>query len=142
MRAPGRKREKNSFSPRVVLYPTTQAMPNCCEFHTCSAHEGAIPNMKSSPRQRVPNTAQPNRCVGLGIIGLGTVGTGTLKVLADHQREIQRRQGCDLQLKVVCSRSVQKRDLSWLGQRVKITTDWKEVVADPEVNIVVELVGV
>jgi len=93
-------------------------------------------------RKRSANGASSNRCLGLGIIGLGTVGTGTLKVLAEHQREIQRRHGCDLQLKVICSRSVHQRDLSWLGQPVKITTDWKEVIADPEVNIVVELVGV
>ena len=80
--------------------------------------------------------------MGLGVIGLGTVGSGTLKVLAEHQREIQRRLGCPLQLRVVCSRSVHKRDLSWLRQPVRVTTDWKQVVHDPEVNIVVELVGV
>ncbi len=98
--------------------------------------------MSLSPRIRFANPARQKPSLGLGVIGLGTVGTGTLKVLAEHQREIQRRLGCALQLKVVCSRSVHKRDLSWLRQPVKITTDWKQVVHDPEVNIVVELVGV
>jgi homoserine dehydrogenase len=98
--------------------------------------------MNPPPRIRFAQSGPERRPVGLGVIGLGTVGTGTLKVLAEHQREIQRRLGCDLQLKVVCSRSVHKRDLSWLGQPVKITSDWKEVIRDPEVNIVVELVGV
>ncbi len=50
--------------------------------------------------------------------------------------------GCELQLKVICSRTVHKRDLSWLGTSVKLTSDWKQVVRDPEVDIVVELVGV
>lgn len=81
------------------------------------------------------------RSLGLGVIGLGTVGTGTLKVLREHQREIRRRLGCDLQLKVICSRSVRQRDLSWLGQPVRITPNWKQVVRDPEVDIVIELVG-
>ncbi|MFZ0959789.1 MAG: homoserine dehydrogenase [Terriglobia bacterium] len=98
--------------------------------------------MTPSPRIRFAPSASHGRTLGLGVIGLGTVGTGTLKVLAEHQREIQRRLGCNLQLKVICSRSVHKRDLSWLHQPVKVTSDWKQVVGDPEVNIVVELVGV
>jgi len=98
--------------------------------------------MSPSPRIRFAKAGRQERSLGLGVIGLGTVGTGTLKVLAEHQGEIQRRLGCDLQLKVVCSRSVHQRDLSWMHQPVKITSDWKEVIRDPEVNIVVELVGV
>ena len=86
------------------------------------------PSMTPSPRIRFAKSARQDRSLGLGVIGLGTVGTGTLKVLAEHQEEIQRRLGCDLQLKVICSRSVHKRDLSWLGQPVKITSDWKKVV--------------
>jgi homoserine dehydrogenase len=98
--------------------------------------------MNPSPRIRFAKPIPRQRTVGLGVIGLGIVGTGTLKVLAEHQKEIRRRLGCDLQLKVICSRSIHKRDLSWVGQPVKITSDWKKVIADPEVDIVVELVGV
>ena len=98
--------------------------------------------MTPTPRIRFAKPVPQQRSLGLGVIGLGTVGTGTLKVLAEHQKEIQRRLGCNLQLKVICSRSVHKRDLSWMDQPVKITSDWKKVVRDPEVNIVVELVGV
>lgn len=98
--------------------------------------------MTPAPRIRFAKPVPQQRTLGLGVIGLGTVGTGTLKVLAEHQKEIQRRLGCNLQLKVICSRSVHKRDLSWLDQPVKITSDWKKVVHDPEVNIIVELVGV
>lgn len=81
------------------------------------------------------------RRIRLGVIGLGTVGTGTVKVLLEHQREIDRRLGCDLRLKTVCSRSILKRDLSWIGSSVEKTTDWRRVVSDPEIDIVVELVG-
>jgi homoserine dehydrogenase len=98
--------------------------------------------MSPSPRIRFAKSARAHRSVGLGVIGLGTVGTGTLKVLAEHQREIQRRVGCALELKVICSRGVHQQDLSWLHPPVKITSDWKQVVRDPEIDIVVELVGV
>jgi len=46
------------------------------------------------------------RTIGLGVIGLGTVGTGTVKVLLEHQRELDRRLGCKLELKTVCARSI------------------------------------
>ena len=80
--------------------------------------------------------------MGLAVIGLGTVGTGTVKVLVEHQGEIQRRLGCKLELKTICSLGIRKKDVSWLGRQVKTTVDWHEVVRDPEIDIVVELVGV
>ena len=98
--------------------------------------------MPAAPRIHFANPLPRQRSLGLGVIGLGTVGTGTLKVLAEHQKEIKRRLGCDVQLKVLCSRSIHKRDLSWMERPVKITSDWKKVVRDPEVDIIVELVGV
>jgi len=100
--------------------------------------------MKPSPRIRFAERSATagKRSLGVGVIGLGTVGTGTLKVLLEHQSEIRRRLGCGLALKVICSRSVHKRDLSWLTPPVRVTSDWKEVVRDPEVDIVIELVGV
>ena len=85
---------------------------------------------------------KPRRTVGLAVVGLGTVGTGTVKVLVEHQREIQRRLGCKLELKTLCSLGIRKKDVSWLGRQVKTTVDWHEVVRDPEIDIVVELVGV
>ena len=85
---------------------------------------------------------KPRRTVGLAVVGLGTVGTGTVKVLVEHQREIQRRLGCKLELKTICSLGIRKKDVSWLGRQVKTTRDWREVVRDPEIDIVVELVGV
>jgi homoserine dehydrogenase len=98
--------------------------------------------MKRSRQNRISTPGRPAISLGLGVIGLGNVGTGTLKVLAEHQPEIRRRLGCDLQLKVICSRRVHQQEFSWLPKRVKLTTDWKQVVHDPDVHIIVELVGV
>ena len=72
--------------------------------------------MNPSPRIRFAKPVRQQRVLGLGVIGLGIVGTGTLKVLAEHRKEIERRLGCDLQLKVICSRSIHKRT-SWVGQQ-------------------------
>ncbi len=89
----------------------------------------------------VPPVGAVRRTVRVGVIGLGTVGTGTVKVLLEHQREVTRRLGCQLELKALCSRSIHQRDLSWLNKEVELTTDWKRVVEDPGIDIVVELVG-
>lgn len=94
-----------------------------------------------SHAHKQPSAATDSRPVGLGIIGVGTVGTGTIKVLQEHRGEIERRLGCRLQLKMICSRSIHKKDFSWIRNRPALTTDWKEVVHNPAVDIVVELVG-
>lgn len=91
----------------------------------------------ASPKVRL----ETRRPVRIGIIGLGTVGTGAVRVLIEHQREVERRLGCKLELKTLCSRSIHRRDLSWLRRPVNLTRDWKEVIRDPEIDIVVELVG-
>lgn len=91
--------------------------------------------------QKQPRAAGASKPVGLGIIGVGTVGMGTIKVLQEHRPEIERRLGCRLQLKMICSRSIHKQDLSWVANKPVLTTDWKEVVHNPAVDIVVELVG-
>ncbi|MGH9435197.1 MAG: hypothetical protein ACRD06_04270, partial [Terriglobia bacterium] len=97
-------------------------------------------------RKRGGSAAEPRgkstpHAIRLGVIGLGTVGTGAVRVLLEHRQELERRLGCRLELKALCSRSIRERDLSWLKQPVTITTEWKDVTSDPEINIVVELVG-
>ncbi len=99
--------------------------------------------MSKKPRIRFTTSdaihPSARRTIRLAIIGFGTVGSGTAKVLLDHQHEVERRLGCRLELKTICD--VQAKDVSWLGRAVEITRDWKRVIADPEVDIVVELIG-
>ena len=98
--------------------------------------------MNKKPKTGVPRAAAgAAKTVRLGMVGLGTVGTGTAKVLQEHQREIARRLGCKLEMKVICSRTIHQRDLSWLRGPVEITADWRDVVNDPDVDAVIELVG-
>ncbi|MGC4051128.1 MAG: homoserine dehydrogenase [Paludibaculum sp.] len=79
--------------------------------------------------------------VNLGIVGLGNVGSGTLTILAENGDEIARKLGFRLNVTAVCSRSVKSKTLpAGLAPKL-ITTDWREVVSHPEVDVVAELIG-
>jgi len=79
--------------------------------------------------------------VKIGIVGLGNVGPGTMAILADSADQIASKLGFRLKVVAVCSRSVHSRQIpEGLGAVLK-TTDWREVVTHPGVQIVVELVG-
>jgi homoserine dehydrogenase len=69
------------------------------------------------------------------------VGASTVKVLTEHQQELNRRLGCKLELRAICSRRIEPENFSWLPAGVKMLRDWREVVANPGVEVVVELVG-
>src|ERR1022692_1503046 len=79
--------------------------------------------------------------VGLGIIGLGNVGSGTLAILADNAEQIALKLGFRLKVAAVCSRTAHAKNLPPALGPVFRTTDWREVVAHPDVQIVAELVG-
>ena len=79
--------------------------------------------------------------VGIGIVGLGNVGGGALQILTENVRSIEEKLGFPLRVKAICSRSVHKKTFTGLDDGVLRTTHWREVLADPEVDIVAELVG-
>jgi len=79
--------------------------------------------------------------VKVGIVGLGNVGSGTLAILAENADSIARKLGFRLKVTAVCSRSVHTKKLPEAFADVFRTTDWREVVAHPDVQIVAELVG-
>lgn len=81
------------------------------------------------------------RQVNLGIVGLGNVGLGALSILAENADQIALKLGFRLNVAAVCSRSVHMKQVPGLPGSVLKTSDWREVVAHPEVNIVAELVG-
>src|SRR6266480_5841231 len=79
--------------------------------------------------------------VNIGIIGLGNVGSGTLEVLAENAVQFALKLGFGVRVAAVCSRSVnQKKIPETLGEVFK-SSDWREIVAHPEVDVVAELVG-
>lgn len=79
--------------------------------------------------------------VNVGIVGLGNVGSGSLAILTENADQIALKLGFRLQVAAVCSRSVHSKNLPpALGPALR-TSDWREVVSHPEVQIVAELVG-
>jgi homoserine dehydrogenase len=87
------------------------------------------------------NPAQLGQPVNVGIIGLGNVGSGTLAILTENAEQIAQKLGFPLRIAAVCSRNVNSRNLpASLGNALR-TTNWREVVEHPDVQIVVELIG-
>jgi homoserine dehydrogenase len=79
--------------------------------------------------------------VNVGIVGLGNVGMGTIAVLTENVEQIKEKLGFDLKINMVCSPSVMSKEFPPSLKGVRKTTDWREVVSSPDVDIVAELVG-
>jgi homoserine dehydrogenase len=79
--------------------------------------------------------------VNVGIVGLGTVGLGTLTILAENAEQIATKLGFSLCVKAVCSRTVDTKPIPAALGPVQKTADWREVVANPDVDVVTELIG-
>ncbi len=79
--------------------------------------------------------------VTVGVIGLGNVGLGTLEILTGNQDSVREKLGFPLRVKAVCSRDTESKILPDLEADVLRTNDWREVVAHPGIDIVVEVVG-
>ncbi len=78
--------------------------------------------------------------INVGLLGLGTVGGGTLTVLRRNAEEITRRAGREIKVTMAAVRDLEKaRKLA--GPELEITTDPMAVVNNPEIDIVVELIG-
>jgi len=79
--------------------------------------------------------------VKVGVVGLGNVGSSTLGILAHNADQIALKLGFRLEVTAVCSRSAHEKKLPEAFDGVFRTTDWREVVSRPDVQIVAELVG-
>lgn len=79
--------------------------------------------------------------VKVGLVGLGNVGSGTLSILVNNAASIAQKLGFPLEVAAICSRNLSDKSIpEGLGGALR-TTDWREVVNHPEVEIVAELVG-
>ena len=78
--------------------------------------------------------------IKVGLLGLGVVGGGTWKVLNQNADEIARRAGRRIEVAAVAVRDVAKAK-ALVGDHIHITTDGMEVVLNPDIDVVVELVG-
>lgn len=78
--------------------------------------------------------------VKVGLMGLGTVGGGTATVLSRNAEEIARRAGRGIVIDVAANLDLSRAEALGLSG-IRLTTDAAEVARDPEIDIVVELIG-
>ncbi|MFM7703631.1 MAG: homoserine dehydrogenase, partial [Rubrivivax sp.] len=76
----------------------------------------------------------------VGLLGIGTVGSGTFSVLQRNREEIRRRAGRAIEICIVADLDV-ARARALVGEGVPVVADARAVIADPQVDVVVELIG-
>jgi homoserine dehydrogenase len=91
-----------------------------------------------APHAAAPASDEPTRTLTIGLLGCGTVGSGVVRLLNEHAEEIAGRLGARL---VVGPVAVRNTALDREPRVERLTSDPMEVVEDPEVDIVVEVMG-
>ena len=77
--------------------------------------------------------------IKLGLVGTGTVGGGCIDILHNHREDFKRRLGVDMELVRVCSRNPEQAEAH--GVSDLFTDDFNDILNDPEIDIVIELIG-
>ena len=80
------------------------------------------------------------KSIQVGLLGIGTVGSGTFNVLLRNHEEIRRRAGRGIEITMVAARDT-ARAKAIVGNAARVVSDARAVIANPEIDIVVELIG-
>jgi homoserine dehydrogenase len=78
--------------------------------------------------------------IGIGLLGLGTVGTGVVELLEKNRVHIESRVGAQLEIRSAVVKDVSKARPG-MPSNLKITNKVSDVTNDPEVDLIVELMG-
>jgi len=78
--------------------------------------------------------------VKVGLLGIGTVGSGTFRVLERNREEITRRAGRQIEITKVAARNLE-RARAIVGAGIPVVADAMAVATDPEIDVVVEVIG-
>ncbi|MBW2652075.1 MAG: homoserine dehydrogenase, partial [Deltaproteobacteria bacterium] len=80
------------------------------------------------------------RKINIGLIGFGTVGTGVLKILRSNSKMIRERLGASIVVKKIADLDI-KSDRGIKINKGLLTTSVEEIINDPSIDLVVELIG-
>jgi homoserine dehydrogenase len=78
--------------------------------------------------------------INIGLIGYGVVGQGVAQLLLKRKALINNKFNFDFQIKTICDRSIHKKNTKFL-KGTTLTTNHEEVLNDPNIHVVVELIG-
>lgn len=79
------------------------------------------------------------KTIKLGLIGVGSVGSSVLKFYLSNKDIIRQKCDCNIEFKIICDKDKSKKNITSLD--VEFTDDYKKVLEDPEIDVVVELIG-
>src|SRR5689334_22821676 len=80
------------------------------------------------------------RSVSIGLLGLGTVGSGVVRVLRDNATEIEGRLGARIEVRKIAVKRREKERVVEVPASL-LTERAEDVIDDPEIAVVVELIG-
>ncbi|MEO6291195.1 MAG: homoserine dehydrogenase [Burkholderiaceae bacterium] len=78
--------------------------------------------------------------IQVGLLGIGTVGSGVFNVLARNQEEIKRRAGRGIEITMVADLDTARAQAA-VGSNIKVVNDARAIIANPDIDIVIELIG-
>ncbi|MBI4053382.1 MAG: homoserine dehydrogenase [Candidatus Diapherotrites archaeon] len=81
-----------------------------------------------------------NGTIKVGLIGFGTVGAGVYRLLTEKNAKLSERIGTGLEVKRVCVKNGSKKRPVDIPKEL-LSTDFREIISDPEIDIVVEAIG-
>ena len=80
------------------------------------------------------------KIIRAALLGLGTVGTGVYKVLKEQKEEMLPKLGSQIEIKKILVRNLEKAAAK-VDNPAVLTNQWEDIVNDPEIDIVIELIG-
>src|SRR5690242_2331037 len=80
------------------------------------------------------------REICIGLLGLGTVGSGVAEVLLTKKDDVEREIGLPVRLQRILVRDIEARR-GFAVDRALLTTDPQTILADPEINMMIEVMG-
>ena len=81
-----------------------------------------------------------DRKIKVALLGLGTIGKGFYRVLEEQKENIYKKTGARLELVKILEKGLDKDWPDYVDQSL-LTEDWSSIVNDPEIEVIVELIG-
>ncbi len=79
--------------------------------------------------------------INIGLIGYGVVGQGVVKILKNRRKFFKDKYKKDFFIKVIADRSMARKPAPGLDDNTLLTSDWRNVLNDKDIQVVIELIG-